>query len=204
MRDDVARAIKISGDKFEMAWPIVSPYIGGGIIRSIEAEQRNSVFAQELDTECGCDYVQTFVFDGTTHKRFLGVRVQNSKDQYHYQTVTFRLATAVSGALNTEVEKRLRQIEAGSIYPSHTVHLYFVGADLVGGYIVDTKQILLLAKALLDGKILAEFQHDRGRGWGTDINTKDQNVFCYVSSNVMDLAGIEYHYVKSERQLALV
>lgn len=129
MNESVRRDLGWSAKAFtEQIWPQIRDYLGGGELLSVE-EIQSSPFAKMFDILAGFDAIQVTP-DGRV--RGISSRVQQpprnfmlrppNRCWHPYNTFTIRESRA-SGA-TTEMEKRTRAIQDGSLYPAITVQGY--------------------------------------------------------------------------------
>lgn len=117
VKSDLKKSVKIFAS---VVWPRIRWSLGGG--EYVSVERRDSPLCNLLDVAAGIDGFQ--VHDGQVY----GI---SSRVQYGKSYDTFTIRSYRPGGVMTELNKRLRSIRSGSLYPYWTIQAYVDGDKLL-------------------------------------------------------------------------
>jgi hypothetical protein len=139
----IGSAIRQSSQDFvNDVWPHVAPMIGGGAVLPIETLTADSL-ARDLDMLAGIDLLH-YTDDGGL--RGIASRVQYNRPEWasRFPWDTFTVRKARANRLQTEYQKRMRDIDHGYLYPYLTVQAYIdsqTAGRLVSAAVVRTLEL---------------------------------------------------------------
>lgn len=179
--------ISLSKQRFEnIVWPEIKNWFNGGKLVAGEAVNEN--IADLLDQEAGVDFYCVIADEGVVT---IASRVQKQKC---WETHTVRYTT--NSGYDTEIDKRLRQISNGLLYPMITIQSYVELSDkfnkrCVNGELrncagVKSKPIYDYIDFTEEVEAPNSVDDMPANGWYTRTNGEDGNTFAVIPWSVLD------------------
>lgn len=182
------KAIANTKARFEnIVWPEIQHWFGGG--RLVAGEDVDTEVAELLDQEAGVDFYAVIQDEGVLT---IASRCQKVSC---FETTTVRYDTGTD--YDTELQKRLRQLDRGMLSPMFTVHAYVnltdsLDEDCVTGVLRNaaacrTADLFEHIDQTNQGSEPAEkgYLPDDG-GWYVRTNSEDGNLFLAVPWQFLD------------------
>jgi len=182
-----AQKISLSKQRFaNIVWPEIKQWFNGGKLVAGEAVNEN--IADLLDQEAGVDFYCVIADEGVVT---IASRVQKEKC---WETHTVRYST--TSGYDTEIDKRLRQISNGLLYPMITVQSYVsledsidkrcTSGELINCAAVKSKPIYDYIEFTNKVDKPTGIDDMPANGWYTRTNTQDGNVFAVIPWSILD------------------